>query len=109
MEFNDDYTLEKDGLVAEYSLYNQSEEGKGFSGSITIEYFTDFQLDIENGLKTYEASLSSKTEDNNNVQKETIENPNTGVNNYTIIAAIVITIGAITFISTRKKNIFPHV
>lgn len=99
-----DYTLEKDGIILKTDTYEESYEDESISSSISLEYVTDFRLDIVNGLPTYEEYAKNHVA----TEEPKVDNPNTGIINYGVIALAIVAVVAGIYVGVRKKNKLPH-
>lgn len=84
-------TIAKDGVMYKTTKYSYNEEGEGVSVSGTIEYFTDYELDIVNGLKTFK-----------NTSKP-ITNPSTGISFPIIFVLMIVVFGCGIYLIRNKK------
>ncbi len=89
-------------------------------GSTEYPYYTLFQLDVANGIKTSDNKveyLSNDTEEvkedtvsTTEVKEETVENPKTGVyTTISIVAFLSMVIGSLTYLRVRNKSKFPQI
>jgi len=91
MEKLENPTLEKDGISFIEKQFIHKEESEGVSGSISIDYCTKYELDIVNGLKTY------------NVPSKPITNPSTGISFPIIFVLIAVVFGCGVYLIRNKK------
>lgn len=84
-------TIEKDGVMYTFKEFSHHEESEGSSVSLTIDYFTAYELDIVNGLKSF-----------NNTSKP-ITNPSTGISFPIIFVLIIVVFGCGVYLIRNKK------
>ena len=106
---NTNPTLAKDGIS--YTEYENVITGSapGVDASLTSTAFSSFEMDLVNGIKT----LNDVVEDDNNTTEEpkedVTENPDTGLfEQYGLVIAVILGVGVLGYISTRKHSRFPQ-
>ena len=93
LEEKDNVDIE--GLIYKTQIYKYSEKDESGNIDITLDYATDFQLDIVNGIKTYEIG--------DNTDK--VDNPKTGISFPIVIVVMAIIVCGGIF-SLRNKKYF---
>lgn len=91
METLENPTIAKDGVAYTSKVFEIKEEGEGASVDMSIEYFTSYELDIINGLKTF-----------NNTSKP-VTNPSTGISFPIIFVLIALVFGFGVYLIRNKK------
>lgn len=80
-------TIEKDGITFKYGEFSYQDE----TSSLETEYFTDYQLDIVNGLKSFDNTSKPVT------------NPSTGISFPIIFVLIIVVFGCGVYLIRNKK------
>lgn len=93
LETENNYNIEIEGLIYKTKNYNYSETSDSGSVDINLDYATDFQLDIVNGIEIYETG--------NNVGK--VDNPKTGISFPIGIAVMALIVSGGIFLLRNKK------
>lgn len=122
-------SLEKDGVALIREIYSPN-NGISTVSALDLEseesseesyYYKQFQIDLDNGLKSYKPVLlsndleESETEETTStpqapVKETTVKNPKTGIYATIGIASIIVLItSAIGYIHLRKKSKFPQI